>query len=71
MASASVFSKAVVPLLLIQYGCLDCIVDFSCWVPFFCAVHCVLSSFAIISLSNRELVALILLCSCCRVDVGD
>ena len=69
LALAAVRSKAVILLLFIY-----CLL----FLPFFCgssmlgpcfAVLCVGSSFAIILLGKRELVALLLLCSECHVAV--
>ena len=71
MTSAAVRSKAVVLLLLIR--CLVCfplVVGVLCLSLFCCALLYVLSSFAIILKSKRELVALLLLSYGCLVAVG-
>ena len=59
VTSATVHSKAVVLLPLLPLLCGDLV--FRSLFSF--AVLCALSSFAIISLGKRELVALLLLCS--------
>ena len=71
MASATVRSKAVVLLLFIRCLLLPhCFSGFSVRSLFCFAVVCtVFSSFAIISLGMRELVALLLLYSECHVAV--
>ena len=67
MGSTAACPKKVI-LLLLLIPCLIMLslsVDFCVW-SFFCyAVLSVLSSFAIITLRKRELVALLALCSCC------
>ena len=57
------------PCLFIVCCCSHCLLGFSVRSLFCFAVLCVLSSFAIISLGKRKLVALLLLCSECHVAV--
>ena len=65
MALVAVLSKAVVLLLLIVTP----IVGFCNRSMFWCELLCVHSSFAIISIEKRDLVALLLLSSWCLVIV--
>ena len=65
MALAAIRSKAVVLLLLIVTS----IVGFCNLIMFCCALLCVHSSFAIILMGKRELVALLCLSSWCLVIV--
>ena len=67
MALAAVRSKAVVLLLLICCRLLLPLWD-SVIVLFCCALLCVLSSYAIILMGKRELVALLCLPSWCLVN---
>ena len=69
MASAAVCSKEVGLLLFIYCCCSHCLWGLSVRSLFCLTVLCVLSSFAIISLGKRELVALLLLCSVCQFPV--
>ena len=72
MASATVCSKAVVPLLLMYCLLLSLfLLGFYVGSLFCYALLCVLSNFANISMRNRELLVLLLLSSWCRVDVQD
>ena len=64
VALAAVRSKAVVLLLLIPP-----IVRFRNCSMFCCALLCVHSSFAIVSMGKRELIALLCLSSCCLMII--
>ena len=68
VALAAVFSKAVVLLLLLLL-IVSLIVGFCNCSMFCCAILCVHSSFAIISMGKRELVASLCLSSLCLVIV--
>ena len=67
VALAAVSSKGVVVLLLIHCRLLLPLLDSA--IVQCCALLCVHSSFAIISMGMRELVALLCLSSCCLVIV--
>ena len=69
MDLAAVRSKVLVLLLLICWMIVTPIVGFCNGSVICCALHCVHSSFAIISVGKREreLVALLCLSSCCLV----
>ena len=72
MALAAVRSKAVVPLLLICcFVCFPLVVGVLCLSLIFCALLCVLSSFAVILKRTRELYGLLLLSNGCLVTVND
>ena len=70
LASAAFRLKVVVVLLLIHCLLLLSIFVGYVWHLFCIAVLSVVSSFEVISLRKRELVALSLLCSYCRVTVS-
>ena len=69
MASVAVRSKAVILLLFTLIVVAPILWRFDIRSLFCFAVLSVVSSFAIISLRKRELVALLLLCSECHVAV--
>ena len=63
-------SMAVVLLLFIHHCCCYiCLLEFGVRYLFCFVVLCVVSSFAIVSLGKKELVALLLLRSMCHVSV--